>query len=96
MAVSAVTLLVQTSPPSWRSPTSTVVNERPWRNTSTSIRAGPTRPGRRNEVVTVRTGALTALATGATITVGGTAYRVRDHLAVEHGVKTQIHCIQNP
>jgi hypothetical protein len=50
----------------------------------------------RQVVVTVRTGALTALATGATITVGGTAYRVREHLAVEHGVKTQIHCIQNP
>src|SRR5512138_1255710 len=49
----------------------------------------------RQVVVTVRTGALTALATGATITVGGTAYRVRDHLAVEHGATTRIHCIQN-
>jgi hypothetical protein len=50
----------------------------------------------RQLVVTVRTGALTALAVGAVITVGGTAYRVRDHLAVEHGATTRIHCIQNP
>lgn len=45
-------------------------------------------------VVTVRTGALTTLATGAAITVNGVPYRVREHLAVEHGAMTRIHCIQ--
>lgn len=49
----------------------------------------------RQIMVSVQTGMLTALATGATITVNGTNYRVRDHFAVEHGAMTRIHCIQN-
>ena len=49
----------------------------------------------RQIVVTVRTGALAALASGATISVNAVNYRVREHLAVGHGQLTQIHCIQD-
>lgn len=49
----------------------------------------------RQIVVTVQTGSLTALATGATISVNATNYRVRDHMASAHGHLTQIHCIKD-
>ena len=49
----------------------------------------------RQIVVTVQTGALGALATGATISVNATNYRVRDHMALGHGHQTQIHCIKD-
>ena len=49
----------------------------------------------RQVVVTVRTGSLPGLSTGATISVGAVTYRVREWLATEHGALTQIHCVQD-
>ena len=49
----------------------------------------------RQIVVTVQTGSLSALATGATISVNAVNYRVREHAAVGHGQLTQIHCIKD-
>ena len=49
----------------------------------------------RQVVVTVRTGSLPGLATGAMIAVGSATFRVREWLATEHGALTQIHCIED-
>lgn len=48
----------------------------------------------RQVVVTVRTGSLPGLVTGATISVGSASYLVREWLATDHGALTQIYCIE--
>lgn len=44
--------------------------------------------------VLVRTGSLPGLEPGASLAVGGVAYRVREHLPESDGTLTRIHCVK--
>ncbi len=48
----------------------------------------------RSIVVSIQTDSLPGLENGATVTVGGTAYKVRRHSEAEHGSLTRIHCVR--
>jgi len=47
----------------------------------------------RSVVVTIKSGSLPALSSGAAITVDGIAYKVKRHMEEEHGTLTRINCV---
>lgn len=47
----------------------------------------------RSVIVTIKSGSLPALSSGAAITVDGIAYKVKRRMEEEHGTLTRVHCV---